>query len=87
MKLLFEVDGDGSRHEFDVFDSSDLEGSTAEFAEYCYDNLDGWEWHWPIDFKVYKPDGTFLAKVAVIEEMQPHFYGRIVKAEIEKETM
>ena len=54
-------------------------------AQHCaddhYNNHDGWEATWPMEFRLYK-DGTEVAKVLVNMEMEPQFLGRVLPEEV-----
>jgi hypothetical protein len=79
---LFWIEKDGStikdayKYEVDQFgDKDDLEWAAERFAEYYYDNYDGWESSWPITFSVANENGDLLGKIVVRIEPEPHFYG------------
>lgn len=48
------------------------------YAEWAYDNRDGYECRWPLEFRVRKPDGT-TQDVSVDRHCDPTFSGRLLK--------
>ncbi|EKS29278.1 hypothetical protein [Afipia felis] len=79
----YEVENDGERYDFKSNFTSDTEtgkGWLAESAaEDFYNEHDGWEARWPLEFSIYEGE-TFLGCFSVDMESQPHFYSSRVAA-------
>ena len=70
-------------YEFEVNDFSDLEYRAEKFSQHYFCNLDGWESSWPITWNISDEDGILRGRVKVEMEMDPSFYGRLMKKESE----
>lgn len=82
MKLLFwradygETVESAEPFEVSNFTASDLEFAAELYAEHYWDNRDGWECNWPLEFHVSSEDEKLLGVVSVNMEARPYFYGR-----------
>lgn len=68
--IIFEADQWG--------DSDDLRWAGEQFGQYYYDDCDGWECSWPMEFTVAKEDGTILGRVYIDNEYRPYFTSHVL---------
>lgn len=68
--ITFEVDQWG--------DSDDLRWAAEQFGEHYYNERDGWECSWPMEFTVAKEDGTILGRVDIDKEDRPYFTSHVL---------
>lgn len=54
------------------YDAIDVPCAANLYATYCHRHRDGWEWSWPVTFRVRDPDGAIWV-VEVELEMVPEF--------------
>lgn len=79
----YEIENDGERFDFKSNFMSDTETGRSwlaeDAAENFYDEHDGWEVSWPLEFSIYEGD-TFLGCFSVDVEYRPHFHASLVTA-------
>ena len=77
------ADGEESFYEFETTEDDFDRFTAQEVAQDYYDNHDGWEASWPLEFSLHETEGgAELARFVVEMEAEPVFYAAaIAKAE------
>lgn len=76
----YETYEGGEKYDFvSTWDEDDAEYLAQDAAEDYHSNHDGWESHWPIDFTLFREDGTKIGEYTVDRDVEPVFFARIKK--------